>query len=38
MVILVIRTYLEDITLHKELPGYQEYAMRVENRLLPDVW
>jgi len=38
IVILVIRTYLEDITLQKELPGYQEYAMKVKHRLLPGVW
>jgi len=38
MVILVIRTYLEDTTLQKELPGYQKYAMKVKYRLLPGVW
>jgi len=38
IVILVIRTYLEDITLQKELPGYQEYAIKVKHRLLPGVW
>jgi protein-S-isoprenylcysteine O-methyltransferase Ste14 len=37
IVILVIRTYLEDRTLQKELPGYKEYAMRVKYRLLPGV-
>ena len=38
IMILVVRTYLEDITLQKELPGYQEYAMTVKYRLLPGVW
>ena len=32
---LVVRTYLEDRTLRKELPGYAEYARRVRYRLLP---
>jgi len=33
-----VRTYLEDKTLRKELPGYEEYARRVRYRLLPGVW
>jgi len=36
--ILVVRTILEDRTLHRELPGYAEYASRVRYRLLPGVW
>jgi protein-S-isoprenylcysteine O-methyltransferase Ste14 len=36
--VLVVRTLLEDRTLHAELPGYQEYAERVRYRLLPGVW
>ncbi len=35
---IVIRTALEDRTLHAELPGYPEYATRVRFRLLPGVW
>jgi protein-S-isoprenylcysteine O-methyltransferase Ste14 len=35
---LVIRTALEDRTLHAELPGYAEYAARVRFRLIPRVW
>jgi protein-S-isoprenylcysteine O-methyltransferase Ste14 len=35
---LVIRTALEDRTLHAELPGYSEYAARVRFRLIPGVW
>lgn len=35
---LVIRTLLEDQTLRRELPGYENYAHRVRYRLLPRVW
>ena len=35
---IVIRTALEDRTLHEELPGYPEYAARVRFRLIPGVW
>ncbi len=39
IVILVIgRTYLEDKTLHAELPGYQDYARNVRYRLIPCIW
>lgn len=34
----VIRTALEDRTLHEELPGYREYAQRTRFRLIPGVW
>jgi len=34
----VLRTALEDRTLQKELPGYAEYARRVQYRLLPGIW
>lgn len=36
--ITVLRTALEDRTLHKELDGYANYARRVRSRLLPAVW
>jgi protein-S-isoprenylcysteine O-methyltransferase Ste14 len=36
--VIVVRTALEDRTLHAELEGYQEYASRVRYRLLPGVW
>ncbi len=36
--LLVIRTALEDRTLHAELPGYAEYTTRVRFRLIPGVW
>ena len=35
---LVVRTALEDRTLHKELEGYAAYSQRVRYRLLPGVW
>ena len=37
-VLLVIRTYLEDRTLHKELDGYTDYAKKIRYRLLPGIW
>ncbi len=38
IVSLVVRTALEDRTLQKKLPGYEEYAARVRSRLIPGVW
>jgi len=38
MIVLVIRTALEDRTLREELAGYKEYATRTRYRLLPGVW
>jgi len=35
---IVIRTALEDRTLHAELSGYPQYAARVRFRLIPGVW
>jgi len=35
---VVIRTYLEDKTLQKELDGYLEYTKEVKYRLLPRIW
>jgi protein-S-isoprenylcysteine O-methyltransferase Ste14 len=35
---LVLRTALEDRTLHKELLGYAEYAQQTRYRLLPGIW
>ena len=35
---LVVRTALEDRTLHEELEGYEAYSKRVRYRLLPGVW
>jgi protein-S-isoprenylcysteine O-methyltransferase Ste14 len=36
--VLVVRTSLEDKTLHRELPGYADYATEVPHRLLPGLW
>ena len=38
MALLVVRTYLEDRTLHAELAGYPEYARHTRYRLIPGVW
>jgi len=35
---VLVRTVLEDRTLHAELPGYPEYAARVRWRLVPGVF
>jgi len=37
-VTLLVRTALEDRTLLRELPGYQEYARHTRYRLIPQVW
>ena len=36
--LLIIRTYLEDRTLHAELEGYPEYAKQTRYRLIPGIW
>jgi len=36
--LIVVRTYLEDRTLHRELEGYHAYAQRVRYRLIPGIW
>jgi protein-S-isoprenylcysteine O-methyltransferase Ste14 len=38
MLVLIVRTVLEDRTLRAELAGYGDYAKRVRYRLLPGVW
>jgi protein-S-isoprenylcysteine O-methyltransferase Ste14 len=38
IVLVVIRTFLEDRTLQEELTGYAEYTARVPYRLVPGVW
>ncbi len=38
LVIAVIRTSLEDLTLHEELTGYRDYARRVRYRLFPGIY
>jgi len=38
VLVLVVRTALEDKTLQRELPGYAAYAQRTPHRLLPGLW
>lgn len=38
LVLLVIRTNLEDATLQRELPGYAEFAARVRYKWIPGIW
>jgi len=38
MVMLIVRTSLEDKTLQKELPGYLEYTQQVKYKLIPGIW
>jgi protein-S-isoprenylcysteine O-methyltransferase Ste14 len=38
VLLLIVRTALEDRTLPNELEGYREYAQQTRYRLLPDVW
>jgi protein-S-isoprenylcysteine O-methyltransferase Ste14 len=38
ILILLIRTHLEDKTLINELPGYREYTQKTPYRLIPKVW
>jgi protein-S-isoprenylcysteine O-methyltransferase Ste14 len=38
IILLIVRTYLEDETLKKELNGYTEYAQKTRKRLFPMVW
>ena len=38
LIIMVIRTALEDRTLQQELPGYQDYVQRVRYRLIPGIY
>lgn len=36
--LLIVRTYFEDRTLHAELEGYPEYAKKTRYRLIPEIW
>jgi protein-S-isoprenylcysteine O-methyltransferase Ste14 len=38
VVLMIVRTALEDRTLEAELPGYQQYAQNVRFRLFPGLW
>lgn len=36
--LITVRTFLEDATPQRELPGYAEYTCKFRYRLLPGVW
>ena len=38
VIVLIIRTYLEDKFLQEQLTGYQQYAQQVRYRLIPGIW
>jgi protein-S-isoprenylcysteine O-methyltransferase Ste14 len=38
ILILLVRTQLEDETLVKELKGYREYTLKTPYKLIPKVW
>lgn len=38
IILLFIRTYLEDKTLMNELKGYKQYAEKTTNKLIPEIW
>ena len=38
LVVVIVRTSLEDRTLQEELPGYKEFTKTTRYRLLPGVW
>lgn len=37
-VMVIIRTHLEDKTLHRELEGYSDFAQKTRFRLIPGIW
>jgi protein-S-isoprenylcysteine O-methyltransferase Ste14 len=38
VILLFIRTSLEDKTLLRELDGYREYSAKARNRIVPNIW
>ena len=38
IIVLIIRTGLEDRTLQEELEGYKEYTQKTRSRLFPGIW
>lgn len=38
ILVICLRTYLEDKTLQEELPGYREYTQQTRYRLFPGIW
>ena len=37
-ILIIIRTYYEDLTLKNELDGYLEYTTKIKYRLIPFIW
>jgi protein-S-isoprenylcysteine O-methyltransferase Ste14 len=37
-IVMIVRTYLEDMTLQRELDGYTDFTAQTRYRLLPGVW
>jgi protein-S-isoprenylcysteine O-methyltransferase Ste14 len=38
VIVMIVRTALEDKTLQAELPGYKEFAKKTKYRLIPGIW
>lgn len=38
VVIIVVRTYMEDSMLKEKLDGYADYSIKTKNRLIPFIW
>ena len=38
IILVFVRTYLEDTTLKKELPGYEDYSKKVKYKIIPFLW
>jgi len=38
IILILVRTYFEDTTLQRELPGYTEYCQEVKYRVIPWIW
>ena len=38
VIVIFLRTYMEDKTLQTEIPGYKEFSQKTKYRLLPGIW
>jgi protein-S-isoprenylcysteine O-methyltransferase Ste14 len=38
VLVIIIRMVFEERILHRDLPGYRDYAKRIRHRLLPGIW
>jgi protein-S-isoprenylcysteine O-methyltransferase Ste14 len=38
VILFLVRTHLEDLTLQEELSGYVDYTDKVRFRLIPGLW